>query len=803
MKTFLSHLLGPAVKHLGSPAFTRGLLQRSLLTALVTLTLIGSGRTDEEVWSLVSHEASLSVILDASAGTSDVPNGALRSITATVQRFTWEVWASDMDHTEVREYVGAARSGATVYFSTTAGSLSSASGATAADGTVGTALTMPAVATVVNAVVTDSDGTTTITANATLGFTPPVPDPETWSYLRSESLLSAALSVTGGFTDVPDGATRQAQVHVKYDTWDVYLSNYNNTETRNAASSPASYATVSWSVGSGETGSVPSASSGQADANGDASVSFTMGDAASTLLAEVSYAGSISGVTSAAVTFTPPAHVEQWHLDHAEGYISAPLSANGSLSDVTNGMQRMVTADVQYTSWEIWVSDMNHSEIRNQTTGPAIEAALSFTVSSGDGSITTTSAFTDASGRAATTFTMGSQDSQVIVSASFAGAAASGALVFTAPVPETWSYSRTESILSAVVNVPDGTTEVPSGAARQVQLHAQVDSWEVWVSNKGNTQSCYPYSSPAGDADVVWSISGGTVSGDWRTNSNGDASATFIMGSDAATLTASAGSASTVVTFTPATVGEQWSFDHQVSTITVSMGADGPVTGVPSGAQRTITANVQLSSLEVWVSTFGNTRTQNPTSGVAAGAALTFSIETADGTISTTSAITDVGGNATTTFTIGSQDTRLAVSASFAEATATGSLDFTAETISLETWALDLTDSSLSMSLSDSGVASVTYSTADVMISNLGHFKTVNVSTGPAIGVGVGFSITSGNATLSPSFVTTDAAGSASTSIIRSTDSLASTLEASTSFGALTAVASVSIAPVYIPPVEI
>ena len=77
MKTSLSHLLGPALKHLGCFAFTCGLLPRSLLTALVTLTLIGSGRTDEEVWSLVSHEASLFVTLDASAGTSDVPNGAL------------------------------------------------------------------------------------------------------------------------------------------------------------------------------------------------------------------------------------------------------------------------------------------------------------------------------------------------------------------------------------------------------------------------------------------------------------------------------------------------------------------------------------------------------------------------------------------------------------------------------------------------------------------------------------------------------------------------------------------------------
>jgi hypothetical protein len=752
------------------------------------------------MWSFSSYEASLSVTLNTSAGTTDVPNGAQLPITATVQRFTWEVWVSDMNHTEIREYSGGPRAGATVYFSTAAGSLSSWGGATGGDGAMATTLTMPAAATVVSAVVTDSDSATTLTASASLGFSPPVPDPETWSYLRSESLLSAALSVSGALTDVPDGATRQAQIHVKYDTWDVYVSNYNHLETRNPASSPASYATVSWSVGSGETGSVTGAA-GQADANGDSSVTFTMGSAASTLLAEVSYAGSISGVTSAAVTFTAPALVEQWHLDHAEGYISAPLSANGSLSDVTNGMQRTVTADVQYTSWEIWVSDMNHSEIRNQTTGPAIEAALTFTVSSGDGSITTTSATTDVSGRASTTFTMGSSDSQVIVSASFAGAAASGALVFTVPVPETWSYSRTESLLSAALSVPEGETEVPSGATRQVNLHAQINSWEVWVSNKGNTQTCYPSWGPASSTAVSWSINSGTVSGNSQTDSNGDASASFTMGSEASTLTASVGSASAAVTFQLPTT-EQWSFDHQVSTITVSLGADGPVTGVPSGAQRGITANVQLSSWEVWVSTLGNTREQNPTSGVAAGAALTFSIETGGGSISTAGATTDASGNATTTYTMGSQGSRLAVSASFASATATGSLDFSTEDITLETWEYHHTDSSLSLSVSASGSASVAYMTSEILISNKGNYKTGTTTSSPVSGASVGFAIASGgDATLSSSSASTDGSGNASTTITRGT--VTSTLEASTSFGGLSAAASVAIPPVYIPPVEI
>lgn len=526
-----------AVKQAGQHALSRVLLHPCVITALIFAGFSSVGRADEENWSFVRNEASLSVTLNAPSGTSNVSNGDQRQVNVTVQRFTWEVWESDLGNTETRGYGGGYRSNASVSFSIggSSGSLSVTSGLTDGSGAFTTTLTMGSASTEVQASVTDSDGTTTGTAS--LVFTPPDPNPETFSYVRTESLLSASLTVPGGVTDVAAGQTRQVQMHAQYDSWEVWQSNYGNIETRNPSSAPASYAGFSWTIETGVDGSISGVSAGQTDTNGDASVTFTMGSASSTLRADVSYAGSSSGATSAAATFTPATVQEQWQYDHTEGYISASLTADSGLVDVTSGAQRQITADVQFTSWEIYVSNLGGTEIRNPTAGPAINANLVFSIDSGDGSVSTTTASTGASGTATATFTMGTQNSHLALAASYALGSATASLDFSPPSgggggggdPETWSKES-----------DGGTVSVTASGAGAYVSYA---TWEVWVSNLGNHENRNPASGTAINAPISCSVTDGdaVVSAcDSKTNGGGTASFTVEGGSVESTVTVSA-----------------------------------------------------------------------------------------------------------------------------------------------------------------------------------------------------------------------------------------------------------------------
>jgi len=568
MKTFLpsTHTVLPStVKPFGIFIVRDAFVHRVLSSALLVFLQLGMCWGDEEVWSYGHGEEAFSVSLNAPDGTADAGVGSVRAVEVRVQRITWEVWVSDMGHTDTREYSSDPVSGASLAFTiedAAPGTLSASSGATDSSGVSTFSLTMGQGAAVVKVVAVSPSGTTT--SSATLVFTPPEsgtdpdpgsdpdPEPENWSYSRTESLLSATVTSSNGSTgDLTPATTREVHLHARYDSWEIWESDHGNVETRNATSIPAAYAEYSWSIQSGD-GSIPAGAAGQTDANGDTDITFTMGSASSELRADVSYGGSGDGVTNATLAFSPPADTtggmgteDPWHYDHTEGYISASIWSDGSTTDVSEMSLSLITANVQYTSWEIWVDGQGGTDIRNNSTGPAIGAPVSFC----GGCFNAASSITDSSGNATANFSMGNQNTHVVLSASYSLGTTTASLDFTAPnfqpppiepppgepppvkaPPEvTWAWHHNEGSVSVSA----------SGSGASVSYSTK----EVWLSSLGLYEDRNPASGTAINAPISFAVTNGDAvitSSDASTNGSGFASCSVLGGSQTSTVTVSA-----------------------------------------------------------------------------------------------------------------------------------------------------------------------------------------------------------------------------------------------------------------------
>ncbi|MEQ1748709.1 MAG: hypothetical protein ABL974_04770 [Prosthecobacter sp.] len=496
-----------------------------------------------ETWSYSHTESSLASVqtLNVEGGTNIVADEQ-RTLIADVMENYWEVWTSTYGNTEQRNSGLRAAVTTPVTFAVTSGDgvfvtatspVASYTTNTDSSGRASATFTMGAGDSSVS--VSAEDAGANIVSNGTgeIGFTQFVIE-EDWTYLETNSWLDLALSVHGSVTEMTPGETRPLYVYLASNTVDVYTSNLGNTEYRNPTSTPAPGETLTFTLEQGEGGSL-AATTVTTDVEGRAAVDCQMGAGALCIRTDaLDGSGNVMATDTLDIAYNP----EMWTHTGDEGTISLTLTPNGDLTDLPQGTQREITAEVRYLTWEVWTSNLGNTDLRNETDSAAASAGLTFEIESGSGTLSQgaspTSVIqtsTNTSGQASVTFTMGSSNSRLRVDTEFATASAAAALDLT---PEPWIYSHSISALDMQM----------LGSAQTVVARVSRSTADIYTlaSDTTRTEQRNPTSGPAIGAAVTFSTTAGNLSvSSGTTNENGDVETLISgLGMNTALITASA-----------------------------------------------------------------------------------------------------------------------------------------------------------------------------------------------------------------------------------------------------------------------
>jgi regulation of enolase protein 1 (concanavalin A-like superfamily) len=460
-----------------------------------------------ESWTFLWSEYAPAIVNLAVDGPLEVAHGEQRVVSGMVQLDVWDIWVDGNGTVDRRYNHSSPLNFAPVSFTIEWGdaSLSAASTATDGQGQFSVAVTMGASSSRL-AVAVDGSAYAAPPAVAAVEFTPAAgppapPDPTpVWQYLRTDGQYSfGPLSIDGPTYDVGAGETRSISGTVQWHTWQVWVDQWGNTETREPTSAPADLVTLNAQVETGD--GLLSSAPISTGVGGSFSTTFTMGSQESRVRVWVDAPeqGAVVVFTPAAV---PPPVEETWSLDRTERTIAVTVTTNSPAEGLVPDSVAQVRAQVLETSWEVWRSNQGNDDLRNQATGPAIGAMVTFGVASGPGHLSASTAVTDADGIAWTAYTMGTEAAVVAASASYLATTASGDLHFH---PGSWVYDHSD----ATVSVSLATTGNPaSGVAATVQYH----SWEVWRNLDTNALLVRNESQgPAGNAEVVFSFPSATT----------------------------------------------------------------------------------------------------------------------------------------------------------------------------------------------------------------------------------------------------------------------------------------------------
>ena len=265
-------------------------------------------------------------------------------------------------------------------------------------------------------------------------------------------------------------------------------------------------------------------------------------------------------------------------------------------------------------------------------------AVVSFSVTTGGGTLSATTVTTDANGRAATRLTLGSQPGTNTVEATVEGLEPE---TFTASGQATTDSDGDDEQADDEQAMPQSLTKV-SGEGQAGQAGATLAEPFV-VSVLDQNGSAY-----AG-AVVTFSVTagGGTLSATTATtNASGQARSTLTLGSDPGPNTVSA----TVAGLEPvAFTATATAIEQTPQSLTKVSGE-----GQAGQAGATLAAPFVVSVLD-------------EDGAAIAGAVVTFSVTAGGGTLSSTTATTDANGRARSTLTLGSQPGTTTVTATVAE----------------------------------------------------------------------------------------------------------------------------------------
>ncbi len=336
--------------------------------------------------------------------------------------------------------------------------------------------------------------------------------------------------------------------------------------------------------------------------------------------------------------------------------------------------------------------------------------AVAFAPTAGGGSVSPTTAMTDASGLAGTSFTLGNGVGTNTVSASVAGLTGSPVMFSTVSVARS---------AASIVKIGTDPTSVVAGGSFS-------DSVRVQVTDAANNPK------PGVSVSFAVTAGGGTVSPTTvSTDADGKAAAKFITGTKVGTNTASATVAGlTPIIFSSATIAGPAAHIGKI-------GAD----------PASVIAGASFSdSIRVHVTDASN----NTKSGVS----VSFGVTAGGGTVSPTAVVTDADGNAAAKFI-----TATTAGTNIASATVTGLTPVTFSTMGVAGPAARI----VKVGADPASVG------AGGSFSDSIRVQVTDNSNNPTSGVSVSFAVTAGGGTVTPTAVVTDVNGKAAAKFITGT----------------------------------
>ncbi|MCB1207738.1 MAG: Ig-like domain-containing protein [Verrucomicrobiales bacterium] len=571
--------------------------------------------------------------------TENLASGDVLAVTGTLMWYEWERWYDDYGNEQYTYYdpVPAADSNVSVGLLEGDGLLSTYSPATDSVGQFSFSITMGNESSQLCVDGPDCSGSGPIQWLTISN--------ETWSEVGTETAYSVEMvtPASGSTTQLAEGEFHTLTAKVTAVDITTLMSDQGNWDYQYGAPYDVEGVPVEFNL-LGLDGYL-SSSTASTDSSSQASVDFTMG------LEPASVTASIGG-SSATVSFSP-APLPEWELINEEGIVDVSITANEPMTGLATGQTLTLTAHVTYDTWRTERSRISGAE-RTSNTGsaPAIGAPISFMVEQGDGTLGTQSTpATNNNGDVTVTFTMGADEScQVKATASYAGADSWGyADLFHAP----WTYVRTEKKIEMTLTVAPGTPAVTA-------MVTQTTS-EVWQS--GTTIEIRPAEiGPALYAEVDFVLNGTNSSitpTTALTNIDGTATATYSI-QDPEMLQASATfsgmSCNAEAILKPGGGGGMgWEPIDTGESLDISL-AD-------SSSTKTVTATVTLNTWENWQKD-GETVQLNRAENPLEGATVNFNLFENNGTVGTSSSLTETDGTASTTYTITADD-QLVASASY------------------------------------------------------------------------------------------------------------------------------------------
>lgn len=611
----------------------------------------------EEVWTMNHAESALNVALTCSNPLPADP-GTWLNLQATVTRTSWEIWTSSFGNVQRRNETTGAAPNMPLTWSIDSGYGYYDSTGNSSDGSgQANSIFAPGNSTaVVRVVVNDNESGGTASATLTLDVNPPPPPPpeETWSQGGSGSALSGVQwqSVEGGVGGLARYAQRTLSVQVWQDTWDVWTSNLGSTQRYNQQTGQAaSNVPVLFTIqsGDGRLGSSSTEALAWTDWMGIATTTFSMGAQDTVVGVVAGTAGSGQGQLSPApLTLTAEVMPESWTLSTTETTYAVSLAAadGSNVTELPPGAQQVFAAVVTQTTREVWTSNLGHTEYRNEVTQPASWVWVDFAVDPGGGA-QTQPVCTDATGVARITCQMGNAPLSLQATAvGNTGATLGSTMLNVSLAPEVWSFSgRVESTLTVNLTTSSSQLEVPANTVCPVTAEVRSQSWEVWTSDRGNTENRNYQDSVAVGARLSFSVEsggdGGVDAPSAYTDSNGRATVNFTMGHQNSRLRADAwfytASSAASLDFTPSTSPPVWNYARTDTALDVQV--------QHTAGTDHVTALVSAVTWDVYVLSTDSTQTEsrNISSAPAAGAQVSFSID--HGTMAAgTPLATDVNG---------------------------------------------------------------------------------------------------------------------------------------------------------------
>ena len=386
--------------------------------------------------------------------------------------------------------------------------------------------------------------------------------------------------------------------------------------------------------------------------------------------------------------------------------IADKVTFTATVSQVATTLVK-ISGDSQTADPGVALADAFVVEVRDQAGTAMSNVSVTFAVTAGGGTLSTTTATTGTNGQAETTLTLGS----TVVGANTVEAAVSG---ITDKVTFTATANRKATTLVKVSG--DSQTAGPGVALANAFV----------IEARDQSGTAMP------DVSVTFNVTagGGTLSAaSATTNASGQAETTLTLGATvvgANTVEASAAGITEKITFTATA--------NQVATTLTKVSGDSQ-TGNPGAA---------LSNAFV-------VEVQDQAGSAMPDVSVTFNVTAGGGTLSAASATTNASGQAETTLTLGAT----VVGANTVEATVAGITEKITFTATANQVATTLTKVSGDSQTGNPGAA----------LSNAFVVEVQDQAGTAMSGVSVTFSVTAGGGTLSAASATTNASGQAETTL--------------------------------------